>query len=200
MQGRIGPSPLQPYRELRRLWGKSTFLPEGTTLVYRLAPAVVAAAFVGALPCSRPAATQLPRRLGTTYSSSSAYWPWPGLRSRSPPGTPPQRFALMAPPGSHGGGRREGLIVLCVALVGSCRGQHRPQAHGASDERGQHLVHPAHWCALLAFAVVAITETGRQPIDNPDTHLELTMIHEGPLEYSGRDSSFYLQWSVAARH
>src|SRR5688572_24161682 len=43
---------------------------------------------------------------------------------------------------------------------------------------------------LLAFGalfVVAIAETGRIPIDNPDTHLELTMAHEGMiLEYSGR--------------
>ena len=45
-----------------------------------------------------------------------------------------------------------------------------------------------------------VAETGRQPIDNPDTHLELTMIHEGPLlEYAGRDLAM-LQWSAAARH
>jgi formate hydrogenlyase subunit 4 len=47
---------------------------------------------------------------------------------------------------------------------------------------------------------VAIAETGRQPVDSPDTHLELTMIHEGPLlEYAGRDLA-YLQWAAAARH
>lgn len=41
--------------------------------------------------------------------------------------------------------------------------------------------------AALAFYIVLITETGRIPVDNPDTHLELTMIHEGMvLEYSGR--------------
>ena len=40
----------------------------------------------------------------------------------------------------------------------------------------------------VGFALVVLAETGRQPIDNPDTHLELTMIHEGPLlEYGGRD-------------
>jgi formate hydrogenlyase subunit 4 len=45
-----------------------------------------------------------------------------------------------------------------------------------------------------------IAETGRQPVDNPDTHLELTMIHEGPLlEYAGRDLA-YLQWAAAVRH
>ena len=59
---------------------------------------------------------------------------------------------------------------------------------------------PAHWCAAVAFGLVVLAETGRQPIDNPDTHLELTMIHEGPLlEYAGRDLAL-LEWSAAARH
>src|SRR5207237_7555405 len=59
---------------------------------------------------------------------------------------------------------------------------------------------PAHWCGVLAFALVVLVETGRQPIDNPDTHLELTMIHEGALlEYAGRDLA-YLHWVAAARH
>jgi formate hydrogenlyase subunit 4 len=52
----------------------------------------------------------------------------------------------------------------------------------------------------VGFALVVLAETGRQPFDNPDTHLELTMIHEGPvLEYGGRDLAL-LQWSAAARH
>ena len=47
------PAPLQPYRELRRLWGKSTVTVEGTSVVYRLAPAV-AAASVGRRRAARP--------------------------------------------------------------------------------------------------------------------------------------------------
>jgi formate hydrogenlyase subunit 4 len=59
---------------------------------------------------------------------------------------------------------------------------------------------PALALGAVAFAFVAIAETGRQPVDNPDTHLELTMIHEGPLlEYAGRDLA-YLQWAAATRH
>ena len=46
---------------------------------------------------------------------------------------------------------------------------------------------PSHLLSLSAFIVAIIAETGRVPVDNPDTHLELTMIHEGMiLEYSGR--------------
>jgi formate hydrogenlyase subunit 4 len=59
---------------------------------------------------------------------------------------------------------------------------------------------PALALGAVAFVFVAIAETGRQPVDNPDTHLELTMIHEGALlEYAGRDLAF-LQWAAAARH
>ena len=49
LQGRRGPSPLQPYRELRRLWSRANIDVEGTTLVYRLAPPVTAAALVAAV-------------------------------------------------------------------------------------------------------------------------------------------------------
>jgi len=46
---------------------------------------------------------------------------------------------------------------------------------------------PAHLLAFVGFFIVAVAETGRIPVDNPDTHLELTMIHEGMLlEYSGK--------------
>ena len=45
----------------------------------------------------------------------------------------------------------------------------------------------AWWLSLIAFVIVLIIETGRLPYDNPDTHLELTMMHESMLlEYSGR--------------
>ena len=49
------------------------------------------------------------------------------------------------------------------------------------------LLGPAHLLAAAAFAIVVVAETGHHPVDNPDTHLELTMIHEGMLlEASGR--------------
>ena len=49
LQGRRGPTPLQPYRELRRLWGKSAVEVDGTSVVYRLAPVVVAASLAAAV-------------------------------------------------------------------------------------------------------------------------------------------------------
>jgi formate hydrogenlyase subunit 4 len=53
--------------------------------------------------------------------------------------------------------------------------------------QGVGLLGPAHLLAAAAFAIIIVAETGHQPVDNPDTHLELTMIHEGMLlEASGR--------------
>ena len=58
-------------------------------------------------------------------------------------------------------------------------------SHGAA--MGLAGLTPALLLGAAAFAIVAVAETGHEPVDNPDTHLELTMIHEGMmLEASGR--------------
>jgi formate hydrogenlyase subunit 4 len=55
---------------------------------------------------------------------------------------------------------------------------------------------PGHLLAFAALFVVAVAETGRLPVDNPATHLELTMIHEAMiLEYSGRYLAL-LEWAA----
>jgi len=56
-----------------------------------------------------------------------------------------------------------------------------------------------HALAFAALALVAIAETGRIPVDNPTTHLELTMIHEAMvLEYSG-PSLALIEWASAVK-
>lgn len=53
---------------------------------------------------------------------------------------------------------------------------------------GEGVLTLAHLMSFVALFMVAVAETGRIPVDNPDTHLELTMIHEGMmLEYSGKN-------------
>src|SRR5437879_4140407 len=56
-----------------------------------------------------------------------------------------------------------------------------------------------HALAFAAMALVAVAETGRIPVDNPTTHLELTMIHEAMvLEYSG-PSLALIEWASAIK-
>ncbi len=58
---------------------------------------------------------------------------------------------------------------------------------------------PSHLLAFASVALVVISETGRVPVDNPVTHLELTMIHEGlVLDVSGRHQAL-LEWAAAIR-
>ena len=58
---------------------------------------------------------------------------------------------------------------------------------------------PGHLLAFVALFIVTLAETGRLPVDNPGTHLELTMIHEAMiLEYSGRYLAL-LEWAAAIK-
>jgi formate hydrogenlyase subunit 4 len=61
------------------------------------------------------------------------------------------------------------------------------------------LVSPTHAMAFVALFIVLIAETGRIPVDNPATHLELTMIHEAMLlEYSGRYLAL-MEWGASIK-
>lgn len=58
------------------------------------------------------------------------------------------------------------------------------------------MMNPAHLLAFAGLFIVMIAETGRIPVDNPATHLELTMIHEAMiLEYSGRHLAL-MEWAA----
>ena len=60
---------------------------------------------------------------------------------------------------------------------------------------GPFILRPSLAFALLAFVLIVIAENGRVPVDNPATHLELTMIHEAMiLEYSGRHLAL-IEWA-----
>ncbi|MGH2834626.1 MAG: respiratory chain complex I subunit 1 family protein [Solirubrobacteraceae bacterium] len=201
LQGRHGPSLLQPYRELRRLWRKSGVAPEPHTLVYTLAPALVAAA-TGLTLLLLPIGGQAPNwgfghdalvLVGllalARFSVALAAWDTASA------------FALM------GAARElmfsvfvEGLLLLVFVLLALPVGSTDLLSLSHAAAHSDVWATPSHWVAALAFCLVALAETGHQPVDNPDTHLELTMVGEGPLlEYAGRELA-YLQWATAARH
>jgi formate hydrogenlyase subunit 4 len=61
------------------------------------------------------------------------------------------------------------------------------------------LLNPTHAMAFVALFIVLLAETGRIPVDNPATHLELTMIHEAMLlEYSGRYLAL-MEWGASIK-
>lgn len=201
LQGRRGPSPFQPYRELARLWSRSMVAPADTGVMYWLAPPVVVACLATAL-------------LVVPVTGWASGWPVGtdallliGLLALA-------RFTLAAAAWDTGSGFAlmgasrdltisiavEGLFLAIFILAALPTGSTDLRVLSDAAAGGAAWASPAHWLAALGFALVLLAETGRQPVDNPDTHLELTMIHEGPLlEYAGRDLA-YLQWAAAARH
>ena len=201
LQGRRGPTPLQPYRELRRLWGKSAVDVEGTGIVYRLAPSV-AAGSVAVAVLLVPVASDAPD-LGVGRDALVLA----GLLALA-------RFAVAASSWEVANGFAlmgasrdltiavfvEAALVLALAVAALVSGTTDLVQMIAGTAGSAAWSGPALALGALAFALVVVAETGRQPVDNPDTHLELTMIHEGPLlEYAGRDLAL-LQWAAAARH
>jgi formate hydrogenlyase subunit 4 len=201
LQGRRGAGLLQPYRELRRLWRRSHVDPAGTTAVYRAAPAIVAAALavavavvpIGGRGAAWPAAHDALLVVGllvlARYAIALSAWDTGsgfGLMGAARDLT----FAVFG----------EALLALTILLASLPAGSTDLRTMWTAASGTAIWAQPAHWCGLLAMGLVVLFETGRQPFDNPDTHLELTMVHEGPLlEYGGRDLA-YLQWASAARH
>lgn len=201
LQGRRGAGPLQPYRELRRIWQKSSIMPGDAGALYRAAPAVITASLI-------PMFLLIPvAGVGPSWGLGNDALVLVGLLALA-------RFviALAAWEAATGfalmGASRdlmvgvfaEGVLLLVVLLAAIGAGGSTDLIAMSNAVVGTHVwSQPFHWCAAFGFALVALAETGRQPIDNPDTHLELTMIHEGAmLEYGGRDLAF-LHWASAAR-
>ncbi len=188
LQYRRGPSVLQPYRDLAKWWGKESVESDAASPLTGAAPAIVLAAVV--------VATLLVPIVGARPPLAG----WGdllvvvGLMALG-------RFVLALSAldaGSAFGGMgssREVAIAtlvepaLLLALTGAAL------AAGSTDlgniatlgvASGIAWYTPSLLLAAAAFAIVAVAETGHEPVDNPDTHLELTMIHEGMmLEASG---------------
>ncbi len=89
------------------------------------------------------------------------------------------------------------LAIFTVAItVGSTDFSH---IVASVQQSGWDLLNPTRLMAFAALFIVLLAETGRIPIDNPATHLELTMIHEAMLlEYSGRYLAL-MEWGASIK-
>ena len=188
LQRRRGASVLQPYRDLRRLLGKEVVLADNASWLFRVAPYVIFAtvwvaaalvptfatglafswtgdliAIIGLLGAARFAQALAGMDIGTAFGGIGA--------SRD------MMFATLAEPAML-------MIVFCVALIVGSTELSTVANAMASGTAGLRV---SLAMALIALLIVALAENARIPVDNPATHLELTMVHEAMLlEYSGR--------------
>ena len=190
LEGRVGPGVGQPARDLRKLVHKEATCPEGSSVFFVAAPVVLIA-------------TTLP--LAAVIPFISTVLPIPGADDLFAVvavlmlGTVSLTLAALDTGTAFGGmGASREVTILALAeptillaifalsvRVGSSDLTDIVEGTLASPTQ---VLLPASLLAAVAFVVVIIAETGRLPVDNPSTHLELTMIHEAmALEYSGRD-------------
>ncbi|HSW62763.1 MAG TPA: NADH-quinone oxidoreductase subunit H [Dissulfurispiraceae bacterium] len=196
MQGRTYAGLFQPYRDLRKLFVKDVYLAENASWIFRFAPylvfgtAVLAGAIVpivstdlllspiadvivlvGLFAIARFFTALAGMDVGTAFGGMGA--------SRE------MMIASLAEPAML-------MAIFTVSLAD--KSTSLAQIVQASCTGAVEL-RPSMAFALLAFVLITLAETGRVPVDNPSTHLELTMVHEAMiLEYSGRHLAL-IEWA-----
>lgn len=184
---RQGPPVLQPYRDLVRLGRKEVVLAENASWLFRSAPYMIFAATWVAAALVPTFATGLhfswaadliaitallgSARLFLALVGMDVGTSFGGIGSSRE-----MMFASLAEPAMI-------MIVFTVALVAGST-----QLSNVADFALSHAsLRVSLGLALVGLIIVAIAENARIPVDNPATHLELTMVHEAMvLEYSGR--------------
>lgn len=200
LQNRRGPSLLQPYRDLARLFAKESVDPDTASPVFHAAPYVAFAAtalaasvipfFAAGLP-SAAAADMIVlvgflalARVLLALAAMDAATPFGGMGASRE-----MTLSSLAEP----------AMLMAIFTLSLSVDSTNLSVAVIRVLDGDLLVRPSLFFAVVGLALVAVAETGRIPVDNPATHLELTMIHEAMvLEYSGRKLAL-IEWAGAVR-
>ncbi|MCY0888164.1 MAG: NADH-quinone oxidoreductase subunit H [Alicyclobacillaceae bacterium] len=198
LQGRTGPSVWQPYRDAWKYLHKDEIVSEHASPIFLITPYIVFAA-------TATAVTLVPVFLDSSLLASTStlllavyllglarfFTALSGIDTGSSFGAmASSRDMFVSLPAEPA------LFLTLLALVLSDHTLNIVTVTAHTILHPGILLSPVFYLVLLAFFLVLLTETGRLPVDNPDTHLELTMIHEGMLlEYSGKRLAL-MMWSA----
>jgi formate hydrogenlyase subunit 4 len=200
LQNRSAPGLFQPYRVIHKLFHKEAVIAQNASALFRLAPYVVFGTMVFAAAIVPATGTRLPL---TTAADGIALV---GLLATARVFL---ALAAMDVGTAFGtlGARREMMVgflaepaLLMVILVAAMISQSTSLPIIAEHLSGGTIaLYPSLAFTALAFTLVLLAENARIPIDNPATHLELTMIHEAMLlEYSARHLAL-MEWASALK-
>ncbi|MDR3586215.1 MAG: NADH-quinone oxidoreductase subunit H [Desulfosporosinus sp.] len=185
-QMRQGPSMLQPYRDLRKLLKKEELISEHASWIFLLTPRIALAATLmaglvipnawGWAPLSGWGDLFL---FGASLGLVRLFLTLSGLEGAGTFGGMGSSRELFV------GLLTEPALLLGLMVLAFITETTSLQGITSALVSVSPIFAP-RLLVLLALGIVSIAEMGRIPVDNPDTHLELTMIHEGMLlEYSG---------------
>jgi len=188
LQNRQPPPLHQPYRDLRRLFSKKVLWAENASVLFRITPYLVLGAIILAGAVTPFISVELPTAAVTDAIALTGFFAFARV------------FLALAGMdigtafGGMGSSREmtisafaEPAMLMMVFTISMVASSTNLVTVISTIEAQQVLTRPSLWFAALGFLMVIVAECGRIPVDNPATHLELTMIHEAMvLEYSGR--------------
>ena len=200
LQNRTAPSPWQPYLVLHKLFNKESMVADSASRLFRTAPYVKFGCMVLACAIIPTLSTDLP--LAPAADAVALV----GLFATARVFISLAAMDVGTAFGSMGA-RREMLIgflaepaLLMVLFSASLISQSTSLTTIVETlAHREPTIYPGLAFAGVAFAMVSLAENARVPIDNPATHLELTMLHEALiLEYSGRHLAL-LEWAASLK-
>jgi formate hydrogenlyase subunit 4 len=201
LQGRRGAPPWQPYYDLRKLFGKEAVVSRNASWLFRFAPYLIFATTVAVTMLVPLVAAPLPfdavgdlltvvylMLLGTFFLALAGLDP--GTAFGGMGASREMTVAAIAEP------------TIALAIFGLAVGAGSTNLGQIVAQTLSHpgaVINPGHLLGFAALFIVTLAETGRLPVDNPATHLELTMIHEAmTLEYSGRYLAL-IEWAAGLK-
>lgn len=195
-QGRTAPGILQPYRDIRRLFGKDIVLAENASWIFRFTPylvfgvTTVAAGIIPLISVDLPlSATADVIALVMLFGLVRFFTALAGMDIGTAFGGMGSSREMMI------ASLAEPAMLMAVFTVSLASNSSSLTQMVSVMGHAEFVIRPSLAFALAAFIMIALAETGRIPVDNPATHLELTMVHEAMiLEYSGRHLAL-IEWA-----
>lgn len=190
LEGRVGAPIHQPLLDLRKLFTKQRLRPREASWVFAAGPVVLVASAVCVSAIAPLTTTRPPLGQSTDFFAvifvlllGSVFLALSALDTGTAFGGMGSSRAMTV-----GALAEPALLVAILAMSIPSRTSNLPALVRVGLNHPAVIASPARILALASFLVVILAESGRLPIDNPNTHLELTMIHEAMvLEYSGPD-------------
>jgi formate hydrogenlyase subunit 4 len=200
LQNRRAPSLLQPYRVLTKLFSKEVVLAHNASPLFRTAPYLIFGSLALAAAIVPTLGTDLPLNAAADAIALVGLLALARLFISLAGMDVGTAFGTL-------GARREMLVgflaepaLLMVLFTASLISQSTSLSTIVQTLAHRDLViYPSLAFAGVAFTMVSLAENARIPVDNPATHLELTMIHEAMvLEYSGRHLAM-IEWAASLK-
>ena len=200
LQNKSAPPLLLPYHQLHKLFNKESVLAEQASPLFRAAPYIVFGCMTLACSIIPTLSTDLPLTLAADAIALVGLFALARVFISLAAMDIGTAFGTL-------GARREMLIgflaepaLLMVLFCASLISQSTSLATIVETLAHRELaIYPSLAFAGVAFTIVLLAENARVPVDNPATHLELTMIHEALiLEYSGRHLAL-MEWAASLK-